>query len=58
MERLMYTKLFIVFTPNKEFSLILKSYMEVIQANERLTKVKEKLWTIKFDVFNLPFATF
>ena len=50
-----YTKLIIVFTPNfRIFSLFwIHARKYNIQANERLTKVKEKWSTIQFYVFDL-----
>ena len=51
---LIYAKLIIVFPPNLEFS----PYLEVIQANKRLTKIKKKMMTNQFDVFDLSFIFF
>ena len=58
-EYLLYIKLIIVFT--QHFSLILKSYSTWkynIQANESITKIKEKWTIIQFDAFVLCFIFF
>ena len=58
MERLIYAKLIIVPTPKKFTVFWSHTWNYNIQANERLTKVKEKWSTIKFDVFIRSFVFF
>ena len=56
---MIYVKLIIVFTPNYEFFLILKLYVEVQHSSyQRLTKVKEKWSAVKVNVFVFSFLFF
>ena len=56
---LMYAKLIIVFISTKIFALFRSNIWKCnIQADEGLTKIKEKWSTIKFDVFILSFIFF
>ena len=55
-KRLIYAKLITVFTPNKDFPHNLKSYVELQHSSQRkVSIVKEKLSTIKFDAFLFHF---